>query len=796
MTASSTTRQSRLPVPLTRLVGREREIPEACALLVEPHVRLLTLTGPGGVGKTRLAIAVAGAVAGKFADGISFVSLAALRDHTLVVPTVVAALELTEGSREPIDRLLEHFAERDALLVIDNFEQVLDAAPLVGTLLEGCPGLTITVTSRAPLRLAGEHEYLVQPMHVPDVDQLPKLDQLEQVEAVALFVQRAREARADFRLTDENAQPVAEICRQLDGLPLAIELAAARVKLLSPHDLAARLDRRLSLLTAGRHNVPDRQQTMRDTIAWSYALLAPDEQRLFRQLAIFAGGWTLETAEAVCDTDLDPLAGLAALVDHNLVHRGDDAGGATRYGMLETIREFGLEQLDASVERDLTRRRHQAFFVALAERSAREIHGPRQKAWLDQLEAEHNNLRAALQYALDHDPVSALRLAGALYRFWFSHGHLIEGVQWLRSALARSADHADGARATALAAAGGLLRELGEFDPAVRHLDEAISSYRALGDPAGLVFALFQLASVWMYQGESARARPLLENGLGLARQIGDRTGEALHLGTLAFMDADLPRCEQSLALRRELGEPRAIAMALGHLGNTALLAGDYARADAALREGLALARQIEDRWTIWFLLGIFGFVVLDQGDAVLARESFVEVLDLDRSLFGHHRSDVDSIEGLAGVALLSGLPDRAARLLGAAEALREQRNTRGLNPRARANEPTIDRMRERLRRAELRQAWSAGRALSPDEALALARAPLPAPAGGHAGGLSSRELEVLRLLADGKSNQEIAAALFISPNTVAHHVTSILNKLGLESRAAAAAYAVRHAFV
>lgn len=443
------------------------------------------------------------------------------------------------------------------------------------------------------------------------------------------------------------------------------------------------------------------------------------------------GGWSLDAAAAVAgpDHNLDILEGLERLIEHSLVRLREEPDGTTRFGMLETIREYGLEQLDAAGEAGLARRRHLAIFLELAERSARDIHGPRQKAWLERLEAEHNNLRAALQYALDHDPVGALRLSGALYWFWFVHGHIIEGMQWLRSALARSDDHAEGARALALAAAGGLLRELGEFDAAVRHLDEAIDIDRALGDTAGLVFALLQLAAVWMYRGELALARPLLEEGIGLARQIGDRFGEAIHLGTLAFIDADLPRSEQSLALRRELGETRGIAMALGHIGNTALLAGDQTRAEAALREGLALARELEDRWTIQFLVEISGFVALEQGDAVVARERFIEVLDLERDLRGRGRGDVQAcVEGLAGVALLSGLPDRAARLLGAAEGLREQREQLGFNPLARAREPTIARMRARLRAPDLRQAWSAGRALSPDEALALALAPLPAP--------------------------------------------------------------------
>jgi DNA-binding CsgD family transcriptional regulator/tetratricopeptide (TPR) repeat protein len=360
--------------------------------------------------------------------------------------------------------------------------------------------------------------------------------------------------------------------------------------------------------------------------------------------------------------------------------------------------------------------------------------------------------------------------------------------------LARSDAATQGARARALTAAGGLLRELGEFDAAVRHLDEAVAIDRALHDTAGLVTALSQLAAVWMYRGEFALARPLLEEGIELARQSGDRFGEAFHLGTLAFIDADLPRLEQSLALRRSVGEPRGIAMALGHIGNTALLAGDYAHADSAMREGLALARELGDRWTIVFLIEICGYVALALGDAAVARESFVEAIALDRGLRGSSPVySLGRVEGLAGVAFLSGVPDRAARLFGAAETLREQRQPLGVSPVERARTPLLDGMRARLRADDLRQAWLAGRALSPDEALALALAPLPAPAGAPTGGLSNRELEVVRLLVEGHSNQEIAAALFISPHTAINHVANIMNKLGLESRTAVASWAIRN---
>jgi predicted ATPase/DNA-binding SARP family transcriptional activator len=440
-----TARRDNLPVPATPLLGRAAELAQIVSLLAQPACRLLTLVGPGGVGKTRLALEVAAKQLSNFDDGAYFVELAPIRDPALVATTIAQVLELREADDQPVASVLKAWLrERELLLLLDNFEQILDAAPLVGELLASCPRLKLLVTSRAPLRIRGEQELPVAPLALPDLAHLPDPQALSRYAAVELFIQRAVSVQPDFRVTSENAPALAAICSRLEGLPLAIELAAARIKLLSPQGILDRLGSRLALLTWGPRDLPARQQTMRHTIAWSYDLLSAEERRLFRRLAIFAGGCTLEAAETVCNVSGDSapavLDGMAALVEQSLLRQDERAEGQPYFTMLETIREYGLEQLVTSGELADVQRRYTSYYVAMAETAEPELRGPHQVAWLDRLEREHDNLRAALARCLATAGQAelGLRLAARLGWFWYLHGHLSEGRRWLQQALAQT----------------------------------------------------------------------------------------------------------------------------------------------------------------------------------------------------------------------------------------------------------------------------------------------------------------------------------------------------------------------
>jgi predicted ATPase len=695
-------------------------------------VRLLTLTGPGGTGKTRLALQAAADLLDEFEDGVFFVALATLTNPTLVASTVAQVLGVRESGDQPlIEGVKDYLKDKLLLLVLDNFEQVLEAAPLAGELLSA-PRLKVLATSRIPLAVYGEHEYAVPPLSVPDPKRLPGLEVLSQYEAVRLFIERARAAKADFAVTSENAPAVAEICARLDGLPLAIELAAARVKLLPPGAMLGRLGRRLKLLTGGARDLPERQRTLRGAIEWSHTLLDEGEKTLFARMAVFSGGRTLEAVEAVCDAagdlPIDAFESVSSLLDKSLLRQEEGPEGEPRFVMLETIHEYARERLEESGEAEEIGRAHAEYFLALAEEAEPELTGPEQAGWLERLEAEHDNLRAALSRSLEGEDLELrLRLASALSYFWYVRGYWSEGRGWLEEALAGNAETPSTARAKALTGLAKLAVEQGDYERAETSAEEALSLYRGLGDEKGVADSLNELGWVSMYRGDLERAEALLEESLAAARESDDAWSSARALNALSILVSDrgdFERAEalweESLALGRKLGDRQRVRAVLLNMGYAKAVRGDFERAEALFEECLAISRDSKDPNSTAQALLCLGIVATRRGDHGRAKTLLEESLVLSRKL-GSIATVAETLETLAEMAGALGDAPREARLWSAADTLREVTGSPWMSFERRLHEPYLETARSRMDEANWTKARGEGRAMTLEDAIAYA---------------------------------------------------------------------------
>jgi predicted ATPase len=681
-------RATNIPVQRTAFVGREKEIAAAKDLLLSKDVRLLTITGPGGIGKTRLGVEIATGLLENFPGGIHFVPLSPLRDPALITSVIVQTLGIREaGGQSPLELLKKHFQDSShtpALFLLDNFEHLIQAAPIVADLLAIAPNLKILVTSRAALHVYGEHEFPVPALAVPDSPSKSSLDALSQFPAIALFVQRALAARPDFELNQQNASAVIEICARLDGLPLAIELAAARVKVLSPSAMCTRLASRLQLLTGGARDLPQRQQTLRAAFDWSHDLLSPAEQKLFHRLSVFVGGCTLEGVEAVCDTkgdlQLDLLDGMASMVDKSLLQQVEQANGDSRFTMLETIREYAREKLDGSGEEAATKRAHAAYCLVLAEEAAMAESGAEGAEGRERIALEHDNFRAGLEWLTESgDADWGLRLGTALFRFWESREYLAEGRDRLGKLLRMPAAAAPTkARARALFAAGVLASEQGEIAAADALMMESLVIGRQLGDKQGVAVSLNARAVHARDQGDVALALSLFQESLGLWRELGDLKAIARALSNLASVlklqgEYDLARslCEECGAIFEGLGDRTGVAWSLNNQGDVAREQVDSAAARALYEQGLTIFRELGDRWGIAGTLADLGNLAREQRNCSAALPLYRESLKIFQEL-DHKRGIARLLECCACSAAVQLQPERSLRLAGVAAALRK----------------------------------------------------------------------------------------------------------------------------
>ena len=723
-----------LPTQRTGFVGRDQEVAAAQELLLRPDVRLVTVTGPGGIGKTRLAVQVAGGLVENFPGGIHFVPLSSLSDPGLIPAVMVQAMGIREaGGKSPLQILNENLQDPlrpPILLLLDNFEHLIQAAPMVAGFLAMGPNLKILVTSRSALRVYGEHEFPVPPLAMPDSLSKPSLEVLSQFPAVALFVERAVAVKPDFELNRENASAVTEICARLDGLPLAIELAAARIKVLSPSSLRTRLKSRLQLLTGGSRDMPERQQTLRAAIDWSYDLLSPAEQKLLRRLSVFVGGCNLEGVEAVCDTkgdlDLDLLDGMASMVDKSLAQQTEHAKGESRFVMLETIREYALEKLDESGEQSLTRRAHAAYCLVLAEEVATDQSGAEGAEWLHRLALEHDNFRAALEWLTETgDAEWGLRLGAALFRFWDMREYLTEGRDRLGKLLKLAAAASPTkSRARVLFAAGVLAGEQGDYAAATALINESQDIALQLDDKTSVAICLNALAVLARDRGEVATANVLFEASLEMWRELGDHKAVARALSNLANVvksQGDYARARslyaECLSIFRELGDRTGFAWSMNYQGDVARDQGDSEAARASYEQALAIFRELNDRWGIAGTLADLGNLAREQRDYPTAHSLYRESVKIFQEL-DHKRGVARLLECFACSAAAQLEAESSLRLAGAATALRQNIGA-PLTPVEQAKlESSLNPARQALTNTAGVTAWLEGWALPMEKAI------------------------------------------------------------------------------